>query len=81
MVAVRETTETVGLLQMGQAWGLHMFGALYVDSSAALMVVGRRRNGRLRHVRVGHLRFQERPQRGEVSYRKQSIWPQRGFVP
>ena len=34
-------------------------GEVYVDSSAALAVVGRKGNGKLRHIRVGHLWVQQ----------------------
>ena len=45
---------------------------VHVDSSAALAVTARRGNGKLRHVRIGHLWVQEKAASEEVSYRKVS---------
>ena len=47
-----------------------MIASVLVDSSAALAIVARRGNGKLRHVRVGHLWVQERAQAGELLYKK-----------
>ena len=43
---------------------------IFVDSSAAIVVVHRRGNGKLRHVRVGSLWIQEMVEDGEVSVKK-----------
>ena len=45
-------------------------GRVWVDSSAALGVVSRKGNGKLRHVRVGQLWVQEQAANGEIAYRK-----------
>ena len=47
-----------------------MRGAVYVDSSAALAVVKRRGNSKMRHIRVGLLWIQEKAVEGEVLYTK-----------
>ena len=41
-----------------------------MDSSAALAIVDRKGNGRLRHVRVGHLWLQEKDENEELQFRK-----------
>lgn len=51
---------------------MHITGALYTDSSAALAVIGSKGNGKLRHVRVGRLWIQEIAEREEILYRKVS---------
>ena len=43
---------------------------LKTDSSAALGVVRRKGNGKLRHIRVGTLWIQEKEESGEVQYNK-----------
>ena len=45
---------------------------VFVDSSAALGVVGRRGNGKLRHVRVGQLWVQQLAEDGDVQFLKVS---------
>ena len=70
MAAVRAATEGIGLTQLAQSWGLAMSARILVDSSAALAVVSRKGNGKLRHVRVGHLWVQELAAREEVAFAK-----------
>ena len=70
MAAVKASTEGIGITQLAADWGLRAIASVYVDSSAALAVVGRKGNGKLRHVRVGHLWLQEKASTGDVSYRK-----------
>ena len=53
-------------------WGLSLRGRVHVDSSAAIGVVGRRGNDKLRHVRVGSLWIQERVERGQLELHK--VW-------
>jgi hypothetical protein len=57
-------------MQMTQAWGHEATGEVYVDSSAALAVVARKGNGKLRHVRVGCLWIQEKSNSGELHFKK-----------
>ena len=45
-------------------WGEMCEGELFVDSTAALGVVGRRGCGRMRHVRVRNLWLQEKREEG-----------------
>ena len=47
-----------------------MEGEVFVDSSAAIGVVHRKGNGKLRHVRVGLLWIQEKVEDGEVDVKK-----------
>ena len=70
MAAVRATTEAVGIVQLAESWGLGATASVLVDSSAALAIVARKGNGKLRHVKVGHLWIQEKAATGEVVYRK-----------
>ena len=67
---VKCSTEVIGMLQMMQDWGESYFGEMYVDSTAALGVVGRRGCGRMRHVRVGNLWLQEMREEGELKFEK-----------
>ena len=64
------STELIGITQLAYDWGMEVEGRLYVDSEAAIGVVSRRGNGRLRHVRVGMLWIQERVEDGIISVRK-----------
>ena len=57
-------------LQLLQDWGVRKEGGLYVDSSAALGIVGRRGCGRMRYVRAGNLWFQEKRESGELRFSK-----------
>ena len=70
MAAVRATSEGIGLTQLCHSWGLSATARIFVDSSAALAVVSRNGNGKLRHVRVGHLWIQELAAREEVAFTK-----------
>ena len=79
--AVRSTAELIGVVQCMSGMGLGFRvgdasnidlcrGRVYVDSSAALGVVARRGNGKLRHIRVGQLWIQELAAAGEFQFRK-----------
>ena len=57
---------------MEKAWGHEVGGEVYIDSSVALAVVGRKRNGKLRHVKVRCLCIQEKHATGELRYKKVS---------
>ena len=70
MAAVRAASEAIGLTQLAQSWGLDLSARVFVDSSAALGVVSRKGNGKLRHVRVGNLWVQELAARREVDFVK-----------
>ena len=72
MALVRATSECIGLAQLAAGWGVSLSCSVHVDSSAALAVTARRGNGKLRHVRIGHLWVQELAASEEVSYRKVS---------
>ena len=70
MAAVKLASESIGIAQLAESWGLKLDCSLYLDSSAALAVVERKGNGKLRHVRVGHLWIQERAESEEISCHK-----------
>ena len=70
MAAVKASTEAIGMCQLAADWDVHLHASILVDSSAALAVVARRGNGKLRHVKVGHLWVQEKATAGELVYRK-----------
>ena len=70
VAAVKMSTELIGVLQLAEEWGLKLSGQVYVDSSAALGVVKRRGNGKMRHIRIGMLWVQEKSQSGELGYSK-----------
>ena len=70
MALVKATTEAIGIAQLGEGWGIPLCAEVLVDSSAALAVTARKGNGRLRHVRIGHLWVQERAQAEDVRYSK-----------
>ena len=70
VAAVKASSEALGLMSMMRDWGMSVKGQVYVDSSAALGVVGRKGNGKLRHVRVGMLWVQQKEETGELQYKK-----------
>ncbi len=72
VAAVRMGTELIGITQLAEDWGMSLTGKIYVDSSAAIGVAQRRGNGKLRHVRVGDLRIQEKVEDGELQMQK--VW-------
>ena len=70
VAAVKMATEVIGITQMAHDWGITLEGRLYVDSSAAIGVIQRRGNGKLRHVRVGLLWIQEKVEENELKVNK-----------
>ena len=70
VAAVKTATEVIGVTQMAADWGWDLEGQIFVDSSAALGIVHRKGNGRLRHVRVGSLWIQEKVEDEELSMKK-----------
>ena len=70
VAVVKMSTEVIGLLQLAQKWGIEMDGHVYTDSSAALGVVRRKGNGKLRHIKVGMLWIQEKSESEELRFRK-----------
>ena len=70
VAAVKMSTELIGLIQLAREWDLELTGSVLVDSSAALGVVKRRGNGRLRHIKIGMLWVQEKAESGELLYKK-----------
>ena len=70
VAAVKMSAELIGMTQLAHDWGMDVEGRLYVDSEAAIGVVSRRGNGRLRHVRVGMLWIQELVEEGGIQVSK-----------
>ena len=70
MALVKAASEAIGLAQLALGWGLQLDIGVHVDSSAALAVVSRKGNGKLRHVRIGHLWIQELAENEEVKFFK-----------
>ena len=62
--------EGIGIAQLLEGLGREVKVEVFVDSSAALAVVGRKGNGKLRHVRVSEMWIQEVSRDGIISYRK-----------
>ena len=70
MALVKAVSEAIGLQQLAGSWAMQCEIGVFVDSSAALAVVSRKGNGKLRHVRIGHLWVQELLDSEEVFFRK-----------
>ena len=70
VAAVKASCELIGVLQMANEWGYEVEGEVFVDSTAALAITGRKGNGKMRHVKVGMLWIQEKAEEGELRYRK-----------
>ena len=70
MAIVKASSEGIGLTQLAESWGITMQTHVRTDSSAALAVCHRKGNGKLRHVRIGHLWVQEAAEEGRIYYDK-----------
>ncbi len=70
VAAVKTSTEVLGLIQLAHDWGVDAEARVFVDSSAAVGVVHRKGNGKLRHVKVGMLWIQEKVEDGEMEVLK-----------
>ena len=70
VACVKLSAELLGMLQLLRDWGIEMEGRVMVDSAAAIGVVSRRGNGKLRHVKVGMLWIQERVEDGDLKIDK-----------
>ena len=70
MALVKATAEAIGLCQLAEGWKDSLEADVYVDSSAAIAVTARKGNGRLRHVRIGHMWVQELAEKEEVRFCK-----------
>ena len=51
-------------------WAMEMEGSVFMDSSAALGMVKRKGNGKMRHIRVGMLWIQQKAEEEELRYKK-----------
>ena len=72
MAAVEATAETIGLIQLFAEIGVLVEGDILIDSTAALAAVHRKGNGRMRHVRVGHVWIQELSEEVALNFGKVS---------
>ena len=70
VAVIKMSTELIGITQLAYEWGMDWAGEVYVDSSAALGMVKRKGNGKMRHIRIGQLWIQEKSESGEISYQK-----------
>ena len=70
VAAVKMSAELIGVEQLMSEWGWPVSSEVLVDSSAALGVVSRKGNGKLRHVRVGMLWIQEKQENEELTFKK-----------
>ena len=68
--ATKASIEGIGMAQLMEGFGRTVNVEILVDSSAALAIVGRRGNGKLRHVRVSELWIQEVASDGDLKYKK-----------
>ena len=67
---IKMSVEVIGILQMAEAFGRSVRGEVFVDSSAALGIVQRKGNGKLRHIRVGQLWVQQAAEEETLAYSK-----------
>ena len=67
---IKAACETIGILQMAASFGRTVEGEIMVDSSAALAVVNRKGNGKLRHIRVGQQWVQQTAEDETLSFKK-----------
>eukprot|EP00973_Karenia_brevis_P065065 9035310-Karenia_brevis.AAC.1 len=58
------------MLQLMEDWGKKCEGDVFVDSSAAIGMVRRKGNAKMRHVRVGMYWIQEQHESGALGYNK-----------
>jgi hypothetical protein len=70
VAAAKMSTELIGVLQLAKEWDIDMSGAVYVDCAAAVGIVERKGDGKMRHVEVGMLRVQEQQERGKLKCSK-----------
>ena len=70
IAAVKMSTELIGITQMAADWGEVQRGRLFVDSSAAIGIMSRQGNGKMRHVKVGSLWIQAAIEDGEIDLHK-----------
>ena len=70
VAAVKMSAELLGLEQLMAEWGIQVRSEVLIDSSAALGVVSRKGNGKLRHIKVGMLWVQEKQETEELTFKK-----------
>ena len=70
VAAVKMAAEVLGIQQLMEEWNICLKGCIYVDSSAALGIVNRKGNGKMRHVKIGMLWIQEKRESGELEFEK-----------
>ena len=67
---VKLSSELIGICQLYSDWNESLEGRVYCDSNAALGVVRRKGNGKLRHIRVGRLWIQQALEEGRLEYKR-----------
>ena len=70
VAAIKMSAELLGAEQMMGEWGINLDCEVLLDSSAALGVVSRKGNGKLRHVKIGMLWVQEKRESEELTFKK-----------
>ena len=70
VAVVKMSTDLIGITQLLADWGVSKTAKVMVDSSAALGIVRRKGNGKMRHVRVGLMWVQEKEESGELQHNK-----------
>ena len=70
VAVIKMSTEIIGVTQLAHEWGMEWSGEVFVDSSAALGIVKRKGNCKMRHIRIGQLWVQDKSETGEISYQK-----------
>jgi len=70
VAAVKMSAELIGIEQLMSDWGTTIRSEVLIDSSAALGIVSRKGNGKLRHIKVGMLWIQEKQENEELTYKK-----------
>ena len=67
---VKASCEAIGMMHMCKEWGIDLEGQILADSSAAIGVVNRKGNCKLRHVRNRQLWVQEKREKEELVFSK-----------
>ena len=70
VAAVKMAADTIGMQQLMEEWNIKLKCCVFVESSAALGIVNRKGNGKMRHVKIGMLWIQEKRETGEVRFEK-----------
>ena len=70
VAVVKISAEALGMQQLMGEWNINLKCCVFADSSAALGIVNRKGNGKMRHVKIGMLWIQEKREAGEIEFEK-----------